>query len=480
MKHSWFLFAWLLVATPALAQSVEQHLPLGKPVEIALWGADLRISLQPGAVPHLEAHAVIVQEGAGEAVPAEGPTVELREDGAGLKILRAAGSKTVRLRVDVTLDLTQQVTVTGKDLDVNVEAPRIDFRRMEMRRNMALERGEDQEAPDWTDVTLQIENSRADLTAISGGTLRGRNSWFVVRQSANQLRVELEGGAAELRAHRGVLGLDGRGGEIKLHDTMGEVSFQLNGSRLEISDAEGKLEGKAEAGAALLLYDWGGHLEIESSGSLLELRNFRPGNQQLNVFADDSDVTVEAMESGQLDLDQTGGKLRVLDVHGKMKLMASQEADIELERLKGSWKCIAENSTVVADEVELLDVELTSAELRLADVVELRLTANGSEVVATDLKRISQALLIDSGADFELNEGSHAQVETRGESQVAVSMPMPCFVLTPKRDEEADPVPDVSGCTLGGNVGRIDPEAPRPSFLTLTQDGESVLEVRGM
>ncbi len=479
MRHSW-LFFWILLTAPVLAQSVEQDLPAGKPVEIAVWGADLRISLQPGVSPHLAAHAVIVQEGADEAVPADGPTVELREDGAALKVLRAAQSKAVRLRVDLTLDLSQQVKVTGNDLDVNVEAPRIDFRRMAMRRRTALERGQEQEAPPWTDVSLAIQNSRADLTGISGGTLRGRNSWFVVRQSANQLTVELEGGAAELRAHRGKLGLRGRGGEIQLRDAMGEVSIQLDGTRLEISDAEGKLEGKATAGATLQLYDWGGHLEVESTGSLLDLRNFRPGNQELNVFADDSDITVEALASGQLDLEQKGGKLRVRDVQGKMKLIASHEADVELERLQGSWKCIAENSTVVVDDVERFDAELTSTELQLTEVVELRLTANGSEISATELQRISRALLIDSGADFDFTEGARAQVETQGETQISVRLPMPCFVLTPGGDEEEGVALDVSGCTLGGNVGKIDPEAPRPSFLTITQDDESVLEVRGM
>ncbi len=155
---------------------------------------------------------------------------------------------------------------------------------------------------------------------------------------------------------------------------LGEIGFQLDGARLEISDAEGRLEGQASGGAKLELYDWGGHVEVDSFDSTLELRGFRPGSQLLDVLAEGSEVTVEAMASGQLKLEQKGGRLRVLDVEGKMRLAASAGAEVELE-----------------------------AELAL----------------------------------------------------------------------------DVSGCTLGGDVGRGEPDAP-PSVLTLKLDPEAALEVRGM
>ncbi len=481
-----------IVAGPALARSVEQDLPPSGSLEIALWSADLWITLRPGATPHLKAHAVMVKEGVAEAVPAEGPTVELRENGTALRIVRTAEPPAVRLRVEVTLDVGHKVKVTGSDLDVAVEAPPLDFRKMAMRRRMAVERGEEQMAPTWTDLSLAIEDSRADLSGVAGGVLEGRDSWFFVRQSANQLTVKLDGGAAELQEHRGVLHLDGRNAEIELRDGMGEISFQIEGTSLEISGAEGKLEGQAKAGATLRLYDWGGDIEMDSFGSVLELRNFRPGSQTLNVLADGSDVIVEAMESGQLDLDLKGGRLRVRDVGGKMKLTASHEADVELERLRGSWKGIFEGSTIVAEEVERFDVELTDANLRLEKAEDLRLTASGSEIDASEVRRISQALLADTRADFVLIEGSRAQIEAQGQSRVFVSMQTPCFALmparrrgeneTPARDSEVPPGLNVSGCTVGGNVGRGEPDAETasPSFLTFTLGEEAELDVRGL
>ncbi len=485
------LLVLAMAGAPTLAQSVEQDLPPSKSLEIALWGTDLSIILRPGATPGLKAHAVTVEEGA-EAVPAAGPTVELRAKGSALRILRAAESKAVRLRVEVTLDVAQKVKVIGNDLDVTVEAPPLDFREMAMLRRMAMERGEQQTTPTWTDVSLALESSRADVSGVAGAVLEGRDTWFVVRQSANQLTVKLEGGAAELREHRGKLRLEGQGGEIKLGNAMGEISILLEGTSLDISDAEGKLEGQARGGAALRLYDWGGHLEVESFGSSLELRNFRPGSQVLKVLAESSEVTVEALESGQLDLDLKGGRLRVRDVSGKMKITAGQETEVELARLRGAWKGIFDNSTITAEEIERFEVELTEADLRLEGAADLRLTANGSEIDASEVRQISRALLVDTRADFDLSEGSRAKVETRGRSQVFVRMRIPCFVITPAarrgtngavvKNSEVAPGLDVSGCTAGGNVGNGDQgeERASPSFLTLTVGEEAELDVRGI
>ena len=136
-----------IAAAPALSQSVDQDLPADRPLEIALWSADLRIALRPGAAPRLVARAVVFEEGSGGAVAAEGLAVELREATDVFRILRAAESKNVRLRVEVTLDVSHQVKVTGRDLDVVVEGPPLDFRRMSARRRAATERGEEPMAP---------------------------------------------------------------------------------------------------------------------------------------------------------------------------------------------------------------------------------------------------------------------------------------------------------------------------------------------
>ena len=481
-----------ICAAPAFAQIVERDLPADRPLEIALWSADVRVVLRPGAAPRLTARAAEVEEGATEAIPADGPLVDLRDDGATLRVLRVAESETVRLRVEVTLDVGHPVQVTGDNLDVAVEAPPLDFREMATRRRLATERGEEPPAPSWTDVTLQVESSRADLSGVAGGVLRGRDSWFVVRQSANQLAIELEGGAAELTRHRGVLRLEGRGGEVELRDVRGEILFQLEGARLAITDGEGRLEGQARDGAILQLDAWGGHVEVESFASVLELRGFRPGDPLLYVRAESSDVTLEGLTSGQLDLDVKGGRLRLWDVQGKMKLAASHRAEVELDRLQGSWAGDFRDSTIVARELERFDFELTNTDFRLEDAADLRLTANGSEIDASGVRSLRQSALVDTRADLELTEGARAKIEARGQSQVFVAMETPCFVLTPsprKGEDEATALDrealaglDVTGCTLGADVGRDDRDdvSASPSFLTLTLGEDAELDVRGL
>lgn len=433
-----FLLLALLPAAPGLAGSEVppggRVLPACEELAVTLSNADLRLLVRPGATPYLTARAVIPGRGVDESVPADPSPVEVRAQGRKLGITRAAAAGDARLRVEVVLGSVR------------------------------------------TAVALSLESSDAELSGVAGGVLAGKASFFRTRESSGELTVRLEGGGAEIEGHRGKLVLSGRKSEIELRDAGQEIDFQLDGGRLAISEARGRLGGAARRGAVLLLSEWSGEADLEADGSALELRNFRPGLQALRVKAKDAEVTVEALPEAVLELEQTGGELRLRDVNQLAgKITTNLQARVEITRVGGAWSGVFQDSEVRADAVEHLAAELYNAVLELEGARGLELIANGSQVTATALEGTSHVNVVTSRAELELAEGSRAEVTVQGLSEAVVRLRRPCFVLVDDMETEGGPALDVAGCTVGEAPGGAEEDA---SVLSGAVGGGSRLTVR--
>ncbi len=466
------------VAVPLRGQTIDRDLP-DRSLELVLWRADVRIVLQEGATPHLRAWAVRGED----SVELEGPAVSFEDKGNVLRVSRAVDSKDVSVRVEATLDLGHQVRVIGREMNVAIQGPPLDIGEMEMLRNLAEEKQRELPAPAWSDLGLTLTDSQADIFGISGAWLEGRNSYFVVRQSTNELRVELDGGGVDIDQHRGVLGLSGAG-EFAARNAVGMFELAVEGGDVELNGAEGQVEGRV-TDTALHFFDWRGRVQIESHGGAIEMRAFRPAWQQMiEIAADNTEVAIEGLEKGTVDLKQKGGKLVLRDITGKMKVEGRRSAEVEMQRLGGSWKAWLQDSELHAEEVERLTLELYNSKLEVAEVEGLEIVSRSSEIAASGIGQLGKTSLASSTASLELAEGASGELNIRSGTQARVRMESPCIVsVDGEVDTQAGSSLDVSGCQEGvdpeGLEGDSSGSSDRPAHLRVSVDGGSGMEVRG-
>ena len=468
-----------MIATPGLAQPFDQNLPESEVLELSLWSTDLSLKLESGSQPHLVVQAFQV-DGAGTPVPIDHPTVELREEGSTLLIRRVAPAEQVRLRAELTLGTTQPVVIRGRDLQVDVQGPVLDLTEMAMLRDRAHGRGEDLPAPEWTEVTLDLEDSRADLHGLSGALLIGYNAIFTSRQSTNELQLDLEESRAEIEQHRGKLDADLVSAELVLHDAKGLLKVEQEQGSFQLSSSEGRLEATLE-GVSTSISDWKGQARLEPTRGALEMRSFRSGPQMLRIKALGTEVTLGDLDSGNLDLDQREGTLRIHDVDAEIKLKSSRQAQVELEALKGAVSVDCEEVKIAAQRIRQLHADLRSSHLELAEVGSLSLRAEGSEIEAFEITRLDSAMLTNSNAEIELARGPHGEIEASQSSRATITMQTPCFVLPPRgiKFDEAF-TQKIFGCVAGPDLrtGNVRDERPKSMFTAKVEEG-SEMTVRG-
>ena len=472
------LIALAFAGAPLPGQLIDREL-LDRALELDLWGADVRIVLQTGATPRLEAWAVRGKD----ATPQEGAAVTFEEQGGVLKVLRAIESDEVTVRLEVTLDIGHPVRVIGREMNVSIQGPALDIGEMEMLRELAEEEQQELTAPDWSDISLSLTDSRADVFGLSGAWLEGRNSYFVVKQSTNELRVELDGGAVEIDQHRGVLGFSGRG-ELTARNAVGKYELAVEGGDVELNGAEGQVTGTV-TDTALHFFDWRGLVQIESEGGSVEMRAFRPAWQQrIEIAADGTEVAIEGLEEGTVDLKQKGGKLILRDITGKMKVDARLEAELEMQRLGGSWKAWLQGSKLQAEEIERLSLELYNSKVEVAEIDSLEIISRDSEITASGIKQLGKTSLANSTTSLELAAGAGAELAIRSGTQASVRMEAPCIVTVDGEVEtQAGASLDVSGCREGlgpdGLQGAGSDGSERPAHLHVSVGHASAMEVRG-
>lgn len=470
-------------AAPLPGQVLDRDLS-GRSLELDLWGADVRIVLRAGATPRLEAWAVQGKD----AAPLAGPAVTFEDEGDVLRVSRAVKSEEVTVRVEVTLEVGHPVRVIGHEMNVAIQGPPLDIEEMKMLRELADEELRELPAPDWSNLSLTLSDSRADVFGISGAWLEGNNSYFVVRQSTNELRVALDGGAVEIDQHRGVLGISGKG-EFTARNAVGLYELAVEGGDVELNGAEGQVTGTV-TGTALHFFDWRGRVEIESYGGSVEMRAFRPASQQkIEIAADDTEVAIEGLEEGMVDLVQKGGKLVLRDITGKMKVDARLAAEIEMQRLGGSWTTWLQNSELLAEEVEHLAFELYDSKVEVAEVERLEIISRDSEITGSGIRQLGKTSITSSIVSLDLVEGAGGQLFIRSGTQASVVMEPPCIVSVEEEVEiQTGASLDVSGCREGLGPEDLQGDSfgddsfgssDRPGHLRVSVGGGATLEVRG-
>lgn len=465
-------------AVPLRGQAIDRELS-GRTLELDLWRADVRIVLQVGAAPRLKAWAVRGED----SIELTEPAVSFEQKDNVLRVSRAVEDKDVSVRVEATLDVGHQVRVIGREMNVAIQGPPLDIGELKMLRELAEEEQRELPAPAWSDLSLTLADSQADVFGVSGAWLEGRNSYFVVRQSTNELRVELDGGGVDVDQHRGVLGFSGTG-EFAARNAVGTFELAVEGGDVELNGAEGQVEG-AITDTALHFFDWRGRVQIESYGGVVEMRAFRPAWQQMiEIAADNTEVAIEGLEEGTVDLKQNGGKLVLRDVTGKMKIAARLQAELEMQRLGGSWKAWLQDSELQAEEVERLALELYNAKVEVAEVEGLEIVSRNSEIAASGIGQLGKTSLADSTASLKLAEGASGELNIRSGTRATVRMVPPCIVSVEREiDTQAGATLDVSGCQEGigpeGLQGDGFGGSDRPAHLRVSVDGASGMEVRG-
>jgi len=449
----------LLGALPCHAQSFESDLPPSEKLILSLSNADLHVSWRAGSPSHLK--ALPADPAAPSAEPATEPAaLELRPKGEVLEVRRHAEASGIRLRVDLVLAEARSLTIVGSGLDLVLTAP-----------------GSGQAMT--SKVALNLVSSRAELSGLAGASLQGQNSYFLSRASSQQLKCRLEGGGAEIEGHRGSLEIESEGSEFTVRDVAGQMSFLLNAGLVEVSQAEGQLAANLARGATLRLAEWAGEATLDAKEASLELRNFWAAPQTLKVHASQSEVVIEGMESGNLEIDQEGGSLSMQDIENiEGKITTNFEARVEIYRISGGWLGTFQDSEVLIENAQRLEAELYNGKLDLEAVAELSLIAHGSEVQASEVGQITVLNLVTSTARVGLQKGARANVMVQGLSNAELLLPTPCFVQIEEPEAGDGSVLEVSGCTLRGAPPGTAQESADTAFLTGAVGGNSKLVAR--
>lgn len=431
----------------AVARAEVLELPVDRPLAeksrvrkmvVHLRHASVEIVVDPRADARLRAR----RPRRAEPEPESGvPTVEWGDEEGSILLSRRGGDAEARIpiRVEIVVAAAETIEVRGSDLDVVI------------RETAAV--GEAAAATDGEDdprLDLEVSRSGIRLEGISGARLAVAEGRLDLVRTTGPLSIRTAGETVEVEVedHAGSLRLVASGGRHRLDGVRGELTLELEESRVTVTGGRGPLTARAKGGL-LELEGWRGEGRFEGRSATLEVRRSGGPETDLTVEGRDLAVSVDQYE-GSFTARLAGGSLRGGALSGATDLAGRSQAHVDLTGLRGEevrLRLESGSSARLADVFERLAAEVMDSRLEAEAVVNLNLTAERSEVFATGLSRLGHAKATDSRLELDLTKIGHdPSLILRGAGTARVRLRAPCEVRLVEWGEIPHERARVSGC----------------------------------
>ena len=485
MRRSPLVALALLAAGPALATVHELpfELPLEPaPIVVVIDDSQVDVIVEAGAQPMVRAR---VAPGSAGAPPA----LDVGRVGDRVRIAPAiaeAAGESATVILEITLDPTQSLLVTGARLSVAVGNPP---RPPASPRPPAGRAGGDAEGGEPQAETSSQRYELTDSELFTGGaaatSVVARNTVVHVEDGAGDLDVDLNLGSLSVRRHAGSLRLASIDAESTVEDLEGVVDFTLEGGSLELGSGRGPVQGKSTRGF-VACNRWTGSVSLTGDDASFELRDSQV--EPLRFTTKSSDVRIDGLR-GSVFAQLEGGELAGESLVGPLDVAATAAAGVEVIDHDGPLTVAARDdaSAELSEIGGLVTANLDRATMTLTGADNLNLTAKGSRVTASGLGRLSNCVATSSELNLDLSGVDERTLDLRvtDGSTVEVTLRAPCQVQL-RESAAASQQVDVTGCEFqlqstgrwrGGM--RRDAEGRPPFLLTAKVAATGLLRVRG-
>ncbi|MBP7145899.1 MAG: hypothetical protein KBD01_00030 [Acidobacteria bacterium] len=474
------LVCLLAASLPAFAEPVE--LPVDMEVEaqrisMSLRGGRVDVLVDPDAEPGLTVKDLVRGEESGGFVLIE-------QDGASLTVGQPHGDEVTapRLAVELVIGPGQVLELSGEDLSVTVEglAPPPAAPPRE-----AGEAGSALAAPaPIPGIRLDLVHSIVRVSAVGGLNLKANDTAVQAERLRGLVQAELEGGRLALDDQEGPVHLRGSNADVTLAQAIGDVEFALEGGNLSIAAGAGSCKGRSRS-TLVRIEGWQGGVTLDGELNQVEVRESGAPEAQLSVSGERNDVLVEQFR-GAVTAQVTGGSLRATDIGVRVRVEATEGAQVRVERVKeGAEVRSSERATLTVNDVgQRLWAVVRDGSLDAEGMAELELRADSAVVNVRSITGRARVQATDTQLGLDLSASRvHPDVKLGGSTQASIVMPAPCVVRV-SEPEMAGQV-TVSGCELsdGSNRPGTSPYGRRPGsrpdlLLIAHLDGSAELNVR--
>lgn len=466
----------------ASAQTLPAQVPLAeRGLHLLLWNAEVEIAVDPEAEPGLRLASL---EPAGTNAQ-----VRVEETAGTVRVERSpemAGAGH-RLHLTAVLHPGQPLQLQGIELAVEVVDRRFApgaAAPAAAEAGPAAGGGGGEAAGS---LSLAVERSQVLLLGVASPAFTGTDSALEMEGTTGATGLNLVGGLARVRSHRGGLQVTAQAkAEVKVLEQVGDVELSLEDAVLEIREGQGRCGGRAQH-STLLLSRWWGPVAVEATASTFEGRTLGGREANLQLGGRDLQVFLEGLV-GRATLRLTGGTLRGEDLEGRLTLETWEGAETRLREVKGDavLRLHSASTATVAGVEGGLRADLEAGKFSAEDVVRLDLSAAGSEITVAHVARLGKLDLTDCDLELDLT-GVQAPpgIALRGESFGRVRMSAPCRVdVLGAAALDAGRL-EVTGCALGVEERRRRLSAPTEGIrgdtvvLQVALDEEASLNVQG-
>lgn len=479
------LFAVLLLL-PSLVAAEILELPVDQPldgeagarvIEIHLRHALVEIVVDPEASPRLRARRRSPEDP--EANQVSQPAVEWADQDGAISLARAdVGQPTIPIRVELVVNAVERLALRGTELDVTI-------REDVLREDVLREDVPEGEAPQR--FNLRVERSNVDLEGVIGArvTLIG-GRLHLVRTGGVFVISATEEAKVEIEDHDGELQLEGDEGEFRIFRHLGELTLDLEESRLVVTDSESHCHGQVRGGW-IQLEGWRGTGQITGNGAVIELLRAGHPKTELTLEGRGLEVTVDQYE-GTFTAVLRGGTLRGGNLVGRTDITGRSEAFVELAGLRGEVRLSLESgsSALMTDVAGKLVADVKDSRLETERVADLHLLAERAEVFVSELTRLGRAKAIDSRLELDLTGVNHdPSFILKGAATARVRLRTPCEVRLVEVGEIEEERAKVSGCEFRNRMQASETLPSRTRVegavkLIVSVSEESSLVVRGV
>ena len=332
-------------------------------------------------------------------------------------------------------------------------------------------------------VSLNVDRSNVQVLAAQDLEIRAIDSYLNTISSRGSLTLHLQGGTAEIEEHEGMLAVNSRGSEIWLAETSGNLVLAIDGGSLVARRGAGRCEGAVVAGSARL-EEWRGAVDLAVDEATFEM--LASTGASVKLEGERPQVLLEGLH-GRVELNLTGGRVSGADLVGGWRITARDEAEITLDRLRGSVGLKLENGVTarVSEVSGPVQAEMVDSWLEMQNVQILQLSADRCEISATGIEYLNKVEVASSRLDLDLSTVlRNPRLKLSEGSEAKVTLKSPCGVRL-ESNEAFAPV-DVTGCQLH-TESQIRPRSNRRGIdgnrlvtLVAALSEDSSLEVEGL
>lgn len=432
---------------------------LDLPGRISLDGSAISLELDNAAIEiTVDATADPVFEAGLYDGPEAAVALDVVRDGGVIRVARpVSATGTTAVWIHLTVAPSAGLTIVGERLNLTVAAAPLD-------RPMSL--------------SINASDSQIALVGVSGAELDVRRTVVELVRTQGRIDVDVDGATVRSDGHSGPLILEGENAEAKIDRHIGQLSVDLVRGDVFIADGEVTLNARLEGGL-LQLTTWNGSATLGGREASFDVSRGARGSS-LEVAGEELVVAVSQHE-GDIDARLVGGSFRGSALIGKVRVVGSSQAEIDVEGLEKVLRLeLTDGASAQVSRIDgKVDVSMENAWIRAEDVKIFGVTAKGSEVEVDQVRRLATVSATDSRLDLDLVQvENHPSVLLYGRSRARVRLAAPCQVRALGENIEADRQVKVAGCSL--HIPGVTPYGVRGADLLILKASltpESVLEV---